>query len=149
VDRRLVEEVLGVSKTVAWRILRKCRAEEGPGNTLICRREDFVEALRQMEANPEVQADVRRRNRVEDRLAQLARLAHTQRTKVAEDEEARELLATRFNRLPAGVDLRPGRLTIDFQGTADFLKKFGAVVFALQNEYESIAEFMDSPVPPQ
>jgi len=34
-------------------------------------------------------------------------------------------------------------LTIDFQGTDDFLAKIGALVFALQNDYEAVSDFIE------
>src|ERR1041385_6651503 len=46
VDRRTLEELLGVGKWTAWRILRQCGAEDGPGGALVCRRERLVERLR-------------------------------------------------------------------------------------------------------
>jgi hypothetical protein len=41
------------------------------------------------------------------------------------------------------VDLQPGELRIQFRGTDDFLGKFGAVVFALNNDFERVSEFID------
>ena len=48
IDRQTLQEILGVSKTVAWRILRQCGASQGPGNTLICARQELVAALDQL-----------------------------------------------------------------------------------------------------
>jgi hypothetical protein len=42
------------------------------------------------------------------------------------------MLGSRLANLPEGVELQRGELRIGFSGSADFLKKFGAVVFALQ-----------------
>ena len=50
VDRRQLEELLGISKTVAWRLLRHCGAEPGPGNTLICRRLTLIASLERLQA---------------------------------------------------------------------------------------------------
>jgi len=143
IDRRDVEEVLGVSTTVAWRILRRCGAQEGPGGALISKRDVFLEVLRRIANTPEFQVETARRRRVEDRVDQLARLFHSRTSKVAEGSAAKDLIDSRFLNLPAGVDLTPHRLIIDFQGAEDFLQKFGAVVFALQNDYQSIATYLD------
>ena len=56
-----------------------------------------------------------------------------------------QLMNTRFARLPPGVDLTRRRLVIEFSGRGDFLEKVGAIVFALQNDYEVISEFIDGP----
>ena len=69
-------------------------------------------------------------------------LASSRHIQVAPEDRGVELLSTRFTHLPPGLDLSPTRLTIDFAGTEDFLRKFGAVVFALPNDYESIGVFL-------
>jgi len=143
IDRRGVEEALGVSKPVAWRILRKCGGRPGPGHALVCRREEFIEALQQILITGECDREIQRRNRVETLLGQLGQLAQSRRSKIVQGAEGKELVNTRFKRLPAGIDLTPQRMTIEFSGMQEFLKKFGAVVFALQNDFEAVASFLD------
>lgn len=144
IDRRTLQEVLGVSKTVAWRILRQCGASPGPGNTLICPREELLAALATLRASPACSGELGRRQRLEDRLTLLLTAASSQHIRVVPNDRALELVSTRFGQLPAGVSLSPARLTIDFFGTEDFLEKFGAVVFALQNDFATISEFIET-----
>lgn len=149
IDRRTVEEMLGVSKTVAWRLLRQCGAAEGPGNTLICPRDQAIRALEALKESAAYRQEIRRRNRVEEALARLVRIASAQKTRVVSDSRALALLSSRFLHLPAGVELTAKRLTIEFAGMEDFLEKVGAMVFALQNDYEAIREFIGgSSLPP-
>lgn len=143
IDRRTLEETLGVSKTVAWRIMRRCGASPGPGNTLVCDRADLIHALETLEHSPECDREVRRRDRVEQRLAQLLAAARSQHVLVAHRQRGLKMVSTRFAKLPPGIDLAPERLTIDFRGTGDFLEKVGAIVFALQNDYETIRDFIE------
>jgi len=143
IDRRTLEETLCVSKTVAWRIMRRCGAAGGPGGALVCRRPELIEALESLERSPACDREIRRRGRVELRLTQLLAAARSQHVLVAPRDRGAELLSTRFSKLPPGVELAPGRLTVDFAGTADFLEKVGAVVFALQNDYEAISSFTE------
>ncbi len=144
IDRQTLQEVLGVSKTVAWRLLRQCGACPGPGNTLICPRQGLILALETLRAGPECGHKLRRCQRLEDRLTQLVAAARSQHVRIVPHSRAMELVSTRFAQLPAGVTLSPARLTIDFFDTEDFLEKFGAVVFALQNDFEAIREFIKS-----
>jgi hypothetical protein len=144
IDRRNLEETLGVSKTVAWRIMRRCGAGPGPGNTLVCGRAELIRGLEALERSPECDREVRRRGRVEQRLAQLLAAARSQHVLVAGEQHGLKMVNTRFAELPPGVSLAPGRLTVDFAGTADFLEKVGALVFAVQNDYETIREFLDA-----
>jgi hypothetical protein len=114
IDRRTLEEALGVGKWTAWRIMKRCGAEDGPGNTLVCHQ-----------------------------------YASRQHKEVAREEQAEALLSSRFSSLPPGVDLAPGELRIAFSGTEEFLQKFGAVVFALRNDFERIQEFIDGAAQPK
>src|SRR3954451_24460307 len=49
IDRRTLEEALGVGKWTAWRILKRCGAAEGPGGALVCRRPDLLAQLRRLQ----------------------------------------------------------------------------------------------------
>jgi len=144
IDRRTLQTVLGVSKTVAWRLLCSCGASQGPGNTLICPRQELVAALEGLRSGQGCVQELRRRQRLEDRLTQLVTAARAQRIRVVPDSRALALVSTRFTQLPGGVELSAARLTIDFHGTEDFLAKFGAVVFALQNDFEAVSRFLES-----
>jgi len=144
IDRRQLEEGLGVSKTVAWRLLRRLGAEEGPGNVLILARTDAIRGLRSLqEDGGTIDREIRRRSRVEQYLNQMRGFVAAQRTTVASQERAMDLVNTRFGSLPPNVSLTPRSLRVDFDSAAAFLKAFGAVVFALNNDYEAIREFID------
>src|SRR5512146_391539 len=115
IDRRAVEETLGVSKTVAWRIMRRCGAADGPGNTLVCGRTELIAALENLEQSPECDREIRRRGRLEQRLGDLLAAARSQHVTVARKERGLEMAGSRFAKLPAGVELTRGRLNIEFR----------------------------------
>ena len=142
-DRRAVEEVLGVGKWTAWRVMRQCGATEGPGGALVCRRETLLDHLRRFQEDRRFAPEIARRERVEHHLAGLLRDAARRHKVIARDSAAEQLLGTGFSQLPPGVDFRSGELRIQFTGTEDFLRKFGAVVYALQNDFERISDFLD------
>ena len=48
IGRRDLEEFLGVSKTVAWRILHHYNAQKGPGGALLFDRLQLIERLREL-----------------------------------------------------------------------------------------------------
>ncbi len=145
IDRRTLEEVLGVSKWTAWRILRQCGAEPGPGGVLMCRREALAEYLRRSQQDGRLAPEIARRERVAEYLDGMLRYASRKHKEIARDAAAGEMLGSRLANLPEGVELQRGELRIGFSGSADFLKKFGAVVFALQNDFERLSEFLDGP----
>ena len=144
IDRRTLQEILGVSKTVAWRILRFCGASDGPGNALVCRRLELISALERLAQSEACDRELRRRSRLEHNLASLLTTARSSHIQVAPQNRTIDLVSSRFGKLPPGIDLSPSRLTIDFFGTEDFLEKVGAVVFALQNDYEAVSEFIEA-----
>jgi hypothetical protein len=148
IDRRTLEECLSVGKWTAWRIMKRCGAIDGPGNTLICQRADLIRQLRVLQQDRRFAPEIARRERVEQYLDGMVRYASRQRKLIARDHAAEQLLSSRFANLPPGVDLSPTELRITFCGTEDFLEKFGAVVFALNNDFEKIEKFIESSIGP-
>src|SRR5215471_10852847 len=145
IDRRQLGEILGVSKTVAWRLLRLCGVEPGPGGALVVRREDLVPRLERLarDGGP-IELEIQRRGRLEDFLESVRPVVVANLTRVVRDpRQALELINTRFAKLPANVALTPRRLHIDFFGTEDFLQAIGAIVYALNNDYETISGFIE------
>lgn len=143
IDRRMIEEALGVSKTVAWRIMRQCGAVDGPGNTLICRRDELVAALTALQATGGFEWESRRRDRLTSYLERMAEVGRSRGTPVASAQQAVDLVNARFDRLPPGVSLTSRRLTLDFASPEEFLQRMGAIIFALQNDYEAIRSFIE------
>ncbi len=143
VDRQTIEQLLGTSKASAWRLMRKCGAEDGPGHTLVCRREGLISALKAVAESGEWRQESRRRQRVETYLSEMAEFARSRQTPVASHGKASELLDSRFGNLPRGVELTPSRLTVEFSGAQDFLQKIGSVIFALQNDFDTVRDFIE------
>jgi hypothetical protein len=144
VDRRMLQEALGVGKWTAWRILRRCGATDGPGNTLVCRRDELIARLRRLEQDRRFEPELQRRRKVETYLDGMARFVAQRHRSIAREERAEALVSSRFAALPAGVELTGSELRIQFAGTEDFLQKFGAVVFALHNDYDAVTAFLES-----
>ena len=144
VGRHDLEELLGVSKTVAWRILRHCQAQKGPGGALLFERLPLIARLQELAAEGGVIArEVARRERVDEQLLAMRSYLHSRQTKVVRDELAPALVSTRFQNLPANITFTPQSLRMDFYGTEDFLAAVGAIVYALQNDYHAISAFIE------
>ena len=144
VNRRTLEEALAVSKWTAWRILKRCGAQDGPGGSLVCQRKDLIAKLQALQEDGHFAPEIARHQRVEQYLDGMARFVRGKHKEIARDQAAGDLLGTRFATLPPGIDLQAEELRIRFSGMQDFLAKFGAVVFALNNDYEKISEFIDA-----
>jgi hypothetical protein len=146
IDRRTLEEALGVSKWTAWRILKAAGATEGPGSALVCPRQELLARLRTLQQDGRFAPEIARRQRVEHYLDGMVRYATSRHKEIARNQDAEALLGSRFQNLPPGVELTPGELRIAFFGTEDFLQKFGALVYALQNDFEKIQELIEAAV---
>ena len=110
IDRRTLQEALAVSKWTAWRILKRCSARDGPGGSLVCRREDLIRQLQALEQDGRFAPEIARRQRVEQYLDGMARYVRGRRQEIARDQAAGELRGSRFSTLPPGVNLQPGEL---------------------------------------
>jgi hypothetical protein len=53
-------------------------------------------------------------------------------------------VSTRFQNLPPNITFTPQSLRLEFYGTEDFLAAVGALVYALQNDYQAISAFIES-----
>jgi hypothetical protein len=145
IDRRYIQERLGVSKTVAWRLLRKMGAVSGPGSSLALTREQAIAGLKALQAEGStIGLEIRRRDRVDRYLEAMRAYVAARRTTVASETPAAKLIETRFSSLPANVELTPRSLHIEFENAEDFLAAFGAVVYALKNDYEAVREFIET-----
>ena len=145
-DRACLQEVLGCSQTEAWRILRKLGAEPGPGGALVLPKNVFLDRVRAYLADPRVVFERRRRERLEAALDALNPRTRARLVKVVGEDrpaDAAELLSSRFDHLPDGVELTPHSLHIDFRGREEFLERLGAVVFALENDTAQVLAFVD------
>jgi hypothetical protein len=140
VGRRELEEALGVSKTVAWRILRQCGARPGPGGSLLCGRGDLIGRLEELrDGGGKVGYEVRRRERLEAYLEAIRPEARARRTVVARGSAAEAMCGAGVASLPANVVLEPGCLRIQFGDLAELLQAVGALVYALSNDMEGVA----------
>ena len=144
IDRRGVEELFGCSKTVAWRILRHAGIEPGPGGALACPRPVLLARLEAIAAGGEVEREIARRQRLDTLLERVRPAVIANMTRIAPDENALAVLNSRFAKLPANVQLTRSSLHIDFAGTEEFLAALGAVVYALNNDYEAVRAFIES-----
>ena len=129
IGRRTLQELLVVGKWTAGRILRQCGADEGPGGALVCPCDALVERLRVIQQDGRCTTEIARPERVELYLDGMLQFASRKHKEIARDT--------------AGVELQPGVLRIDFSGANDFLQKFEAVVFALNNDWERVREFLE------
>jgi hypothetical protein len=149
--RREVERIFRVSRATAVQILDRFGANLA-GNALVLRRTELLGRLRVLADDPAVSFERERHAGTlsqvsQDSLGELlgeAALRLRNNRIYAEGEAAARHRATRFEDFPPEIDLTPFALHIQFKGLQDFLMKIGTVIYALQNDLESIEAFLDS-----
>jgi hypothetical protein len=80
--------------------MKRCGAEDGPGDALVCRRHDFVAQLCRLQQDRRFAPEIERRQRLERYLDSIVQSASRQHKQVARNEKAEALLSTRFGHLP-------------------------------------------------
>jgi hypothetical protein len=103
-----------------------------------------VAQLRRLQQDGRYGPEIARRQRLESYLDSIVQSSSRRHKQVARNAEAEALLSTRLTSLPCVVDLSPHELRIAFHGAEDLLPKVGAVVYALQNDFEKIQEFIEN-----
>ena len=140
IGRHDIEELLGVSKTVAWRVMRSCGATLAPGGALLCDRLQLIERLRGFAAGEDIANEVKRHKRVTNHILEM----HAFLNSMVSAKEANAVRSTRFAKLPANITLTRRSLHIEFQDSGEFIAAVGAVLFALENDLEEMREFIDA-----
>ncbi len=152
IGRREVEQVFGVSRNTAIKILDRFGASF-VGQALTLPRQELASRLQQLLVDPTVCFERERHASTlaaatKDELRELLitaakRISSAERTYL-DGSAALEHQRTHFADFPAEVHLTSSSLHINFQGFEDFLTKVGIVVYALQNDLDSIETFLES-----
>lgn len=139
VSRGTIESLFSVKRWSALRILGQCeRMGAMPleiGGATLYRREEILHALERLRAGES--PEIGRRRRLRQSLEPAAGTARLRGIEVSPAGPASDRLRSTVE-LPAGITWAPGRLTIEFSGRGDFLALVGALVFALQNNFEGV-----------
>ena len=138
-----MEEALGVGKWTAWRIMKRCDAQEGPGGALVCQRVHLLSQLRQLQEDRHFAPEIERRERLERYLDGIVQYASRQHKEVARNQQAEALLKQHHFETADRRESGPGELRIEFSGSGDFIQEVGAVIYALHNDLERIEEFIE------
>lgn len=139
VDRRTVEDLLGVGPRRAQQIMAPCIAAT-LGNAAVADRDSLVAHLERLAAGDDVQYELRRRQRFAATYARLReeRLRQPQVLIAAPSSVERLRLAD----LPDGVAVTSGRITITFSDPTEALEKLLALAMAIGNDrdqFEALA----------
>jgi hypothetical protein len=132
VDRATIEVLLGVGRRRAQQILSPCITDHVGANGL-ADRETLIGHLQRMARSDEVCYEQTRRRKVAELLEGLRR-DRLERPQVLVEAPLR-VMDQDMDKLPPGVTVEAGRITIEFEIPRQALEKLLALAMAIGNDY--------------
>lgn len=146
IDRDTIEQLAGVSRSTARRILARCGAavERGPGGLRWVKKPAFMLMLQNLKESGEWYFEEARRERVDSNLTQLADAARARAVEIARDQDAVRILSSTLEDFPGeGIRFEAGRLVVEFSGPVDLLRKLFSFVSACKNDFLAACELIE------
>jgi hypothetical protein len=132
VDRATLEALLGVGRRRAQQILAPCITDHVGANGL-ADREVLIGHLRRLARSEEVSDERIRRRKVADHLEGLRR-DRLERPQLLVEAPV-QVVNQELDRLPQGVRIEAGRITVEFDAPQQALEKLLALAMAIGNDY--------------
>jgi hypothetical protein len=139
IDRRAVEELFGVKRRQAVALMQRFGGYRS-GNTMLADCAALIEQLEAIAASPEAQFEVRRKQKLSEKLARMRRDRAAARVRIPAATDAHQ---RRIRDLPAGVALEPTRFTVEFQGAEQLLSKLYEFSQAVNNDFELFCRLVE------
>lgn len=137
-DRPAVEALFGVRRRQAIRILGACGGYR-VGKTYVAGRKQVAAFVRRYRASGAVAFAVERKERILEEVNEARRNAAARRVSIPVTPA---LESPAFARLPGGIELRPGVLTIRFDEPVELLQKLFAFSQALSADFEEFQRLL-------
>ena len=146
VDRRTIEDLLGVRRRRAQQILAPL-ASQSTGHTTIVEKSALIGHLRRMAAGEVTFYEKRRRQRLWQQLQEEhERWAENPPVFVEASPEILQAVYQRdFEGLPPGIELVPGRITVTFETAEEALQKLLALAMAVGQNRERFNKRVEFP----
>jgi hypothetical protein len=132
VDRAMCEQLFRVGRRRAIDLIQIFGGYRA-GNAVLVDRARLLDHLRQLAADPDIQHESQRKERLSINLDLLKEHRAATRIIIKADPMARR---KNSGGLPDGIVLQPGKLTIEFTGTEDLLSRLYALSQAAAADFE-------------
>jgi hypothetical protein len=133
IDRPVLEQALGIGRRRAQQILAPCVTRQ-IGKSGLAPREAVLDHLQRLAAGETAYYERRRRRHLAGQLGKL-REDLLQRPRVLVEAPA-AVQSQKFEALPEGVAVVPGRITVHFESATEALEKLLALAMAIGNDRE-------------
>jgi hypothetical protein len=131
IDRAAVEQLFGLRRRQAIELMNRFGGYQ-TGRTLLIGRAQLIAQLDAIAAGDDFQQEAGRRERL---AATVESVRRTRESEAVRIPISPAIFATRMATLGDGVQLRPGKLEIEFAGPEDLLRKLFALAQAVANDY--------------
>ncbi|HUK15595.1 MAG TPA: hypothetical protein VLW65_04245 [Bryobacteraceae bacterium] len=138
-DRAAVELLFGLKRRQAIELLHAMRGYQ-VGRTFLVERRTVLDFLRRRSLQGAVVQAVGRKRRVLDHLAAARRDFGARRLRIPVSADSR----IRLDGLPAGIELRPGQLTIQFDKPVELLEKLFALSQAVHHDFDRFQSLLET-----
>ncbi len=139
VDRAVVQKVFGLGRRQAIELMHRFGGYQA-GRTFLIERSKLITELDAIAASPEYQMESARREKLASAVDEIGSAQRAQAIRIPVKTASR---ATRVSTLPAAVQLKPGRLEIEFSGCGDLLAKLYSLALAAAGDYEDFRKISD------
>jgi hypothetical protein len=131
VDRAAVESLFGLRRRQAIELMHQFGGYQA-GRTFLIGRGQLIEQLDSFHAGDDCQRETARRERLS---ATIEKIQRTRKGEAIRIPVSPDVFDTRMQSLGSDVQLRPGKLEIEFAGAEDLLTKLFSLSQAVANDY--------------
>jgi len=131
IDRAAVERLFGLRRRQAIELLNRLGGYQA-GRTLVIGRDQLIAQLDTIATGSEYRQETARLERL---AASIDKIQRTRQSEAVRIPVSVEVFGARMQTLGSGVQLRPGKLEIEFAGPEDLLRKLFALAQAVGNDY--------------
>ena len=130
-DRAAVEQLFGLRRRQAIELMNRFGGYQ-TGRSLLIGRDQLVAQLDAIVAGDEFQRESARRERLASTVESVRRTRESEAVRIPISPH---VFATRMATLGPEVQLRPGKLEVEFTGAEDLLRKLFSLAQAIANDY--------------
>ena len=136
IDRAMCEMVFGVRRRRAIDLMQRFGGYRA-GNTVLVDRAALMEQLQRMLAEPAIEQERRRKQRLTEELAKLEEHRRAAAVRIPVNPKTAHCTVAD---LPAGVRFERGQLTVQYDDVQQLLTRLYELAKAAGNDYDSFAE---------
>ena len=131
IDRAAVERLFGLRRRQAIELLNRFGGYQA-GRTFVIGRDRLIAQLDAVAAGGEYRQEAGRRERLANSIDKIQRTRQSEAVRIP---ISAEVFGSRMQTLGARVQLRPGKLEVEFAGPEDLLRKLFSLAQAVANDY--------------